>query len=123
MKFLSIIVCGLAGLGMNQSFALEQKKMLTIEDFRNEARQSKSLEDFLSKVPRDYMEEWTVMRDSASSQAGTEAEPRAIVFGNKGKVVFTFNGSSEQKGGDLIELMYLDKNNEYKFQFFHPKSP
>jgi hypothetical protein len=50
----------------------------------------------------------TAAYDSNSMQGATFTEPRVIVFGPTAKLVFTFNGNQDQRGGESIEVMRFD---------------
>jgi hypothetical protein len=45
------------------------------------------------------------MRRSASIQDASDAHPRAIVFGDDARFIFTFNGEPSQRGYDAVEIL------------------
>jgi hypothetical protein len=46
-----------------------------------------------------------LMRRSASIQDASDAHPRAIVFGDDARFIFTFNGEPSQRGYDAVEIL------------------
>jgi|GEM_PF-3235283 len=75
-----------------------------------------SIEEFLSKLPDDELRNFTLMHDSKSLQQASAQNPRAILYGDDGQWVITFNGDASQMGGDTIEMMIRDdRTHSYGF--------
>ena len=75
-----------------------------IEDFirTNDIR---SVEQFLSYLPSSYLDHYALMFQSRSLQSASFANPRALIFGNSGKLIISFNGSPDQTGYYAIEAI------------------
>lgn len=69
-----------------------------------------SIEAFISKLPEEHLQNYTLMHHSKSLHGSSYQSPRAILFGNEGQWVVAFNGDSSQAAGKKIEMMIYDPN-------------
>ena len=88
-------------------------------DFINAMLKDKNIqtmEDYISELPEEYRENFTLMHKSNSLHGSSYENPRAILFGKSGHWIFTFNGSPSQEAGEMIEIMHYDSTNK-KYNF------
>ncbi len=68
-----------------------------------------SVESVLRLLPKDYLTNYTLVFESRSLQQSTVKNPRAIVFGNDGRLIITFNGDPTLPGYDSVETMQFNQ--------------
>ncbi|MCC6276586.1 MAG: hypothetical protein IT289_01580 [Oligoflexia bacterium] len=76
----------------------------------------KTIESFLEALPAESKKHFTFVYQSRSLHGSSALNPRALVYLNRGKLVFSFNGSPEQKNFDKLEVMEFDQK-ESRFRF------
>ncbi|MBL7544957.1 MAG: hypothetical protein JNL11_14155 [Bdellovibrionaceae bacterium] len=64
----------------------------------------------LRMLPQSYRSNYTLMHTSGSIQPGTFLNPRAILFGETGSLIITFNGDKSQYGYNALEIASYDEN-------------
>lgn len=67
-----------------------------------------SVETFLAWVEKEFpahLRHYTLAHQSDSLQEASPEDPRVLAFGPDAKLIFTFNGSPEQKGFERVEFM------------------
>ncbi len=77
------------------SQAVTQQKLSSVEEL---------LGWFATNEP-NQLDHFTLMRRSGSIQDASELFPRAIVFGEDARFIFTFNGHAEQRQNDAVEFL------------------
>lgn len=84
---------------------------LTFATFLETVKKSRTIEEALPLLEKNYyqfMHSYTLMYDSFSLHESTMLDPRAIVFGQGARFVFSFNGDSKKRGGYAFETMEFD---------------
>lgn len=66
------------------------------------------LADVLPELPSELRSQFTLMYRSQSLQAASDDAPRAILFGNDGRLALAFNGEAKQAGFSSLEAMEFD---------------
>lgn len=89
---------------------------LTYEQMRDAVRGERltSVEALLAWISRthpEFFENFTLMRESRSTQAATGKDPRAIVFQQDGRLVLTFNGDAQEQGFERVEILQFREPN------------
>lgn len=105
--FLLLLVC-------SSAFA----EIVTVQTIKNQIRDNniRTMDDFIAKLPSDLLTHFTLMHHSKSLHGSSYEEPRALLFGETGQWVVSFNGSSSQEAGDMVEMMIYDpKTKTYAF--------
>lgn len=105
--FLLLLVC-------SSAFA----EIVTVQTIKNQIRDNniRTMDDFIAKLPSDLLTHFTLMHSSKSLHGSSFQEPRALLFGETGQWVVSFNGSSDQDAGDMVEMMIYDpKTKTYAF--------
>ncbi len=69
-----------------------------------ESQGIQSIEELLPKLPKELLENYTLMHHSESAQGATPLNPRVILFSKNAKTIITFNGSHEQEGFNRLEF-------------------
>lgn len=86
---------------------LQEKKFSKLDD----------LLDDLNQNQPDFMSRYTLVYDSKSLHESSKEFPRAIVYGENGKFIISFNGHPKQKGYDLLEVVqFNDKSKRFEFR-------
>jgi hypothetical protein len=64
-----------------------------------------SIEGLLPLLPASFRSGFTLVRNSLSLQSASVTNPRAIVYGQDGRLLMAFNGNSSQDGFDNLEMI------------------
>ncbi len=75
-----------------------------------------SMDKLIEVLPDDLKKNYTLMRTSRSLHEASYEKPRAILFGNTGNLIVTFNSDSSQKGGNAMEIMEFTKTPTPRFE-------
>jgi hypothetical protein len=88
------------------------------EDLTNliQSQGLKSVEEVLPRLPIEMRTNYTLMYFSRSLQSATSDFPRAILFGENGKLTCAFNGDPSQYGYDSMECFQF-RSEERRFDF------
>ncbi|MFL5812596.1 MAG: c-type cytochrome [Bdellovibrionia bacterium] len=84
-----------------------------------ESKDIRSIEALLPALPKELRDNFVLMRHSGSVQAATPENPRAILFGNTGKLVLSFTGNDSMRGGKNIEILELDESSSHPHFVVH----
>ncbi len=97
--------------------ARSQELSLTLIKNNLETTKARTVDQFLSELPKDALQHYTLVHTSRSLQQGSFDFPRAVIFSSNAKFIMSFNGSDEQRGYKSLELM---EYNEIKkiYDFF-----
>ncbi len=57
----------------------------------------------LDVLPKEYLNNFTLIKTGSALQQSSPDAPRAILFGDTGNLVITYNGSPDQVGYDSLE--------------------
>lgn len=68
-----------------------------------------SVDALLAALPESYLEHYTLMFESRSTQGARFQQPRAIVFGQDASLILAFNGSPSELGYSSLETMEFDR--------------
>jgi hypothetical protein len=90
----------------------ELQKLIVSKDIR-------SIEALLPALPKELRDNFVLMRHSGSIQGATPENPRAILFGNTGKLILSFTGNDSMRGGKNIEIMELDESSSHPHFIVH----
>jgi len=71
-----------------------------------------SIEQLLSQLPESLRSQYALVFKSRSLQDGTFTNPRAIVFSDNGKFIFSFNGDHTQKGYYAFETAEFNEHSK-----------
>jgi len=93
----------------------EEPTFETIQQWVNQG-EVPTVEAFLGKLPSSLRSNFTLMRESKSSQQASGSAPRAILFGETGKLLVAFNGDPEQKGYNTVELIQFREPGRFEFR-------
>jgi hypothetical protein len=74
-----------------------------------ESEKIDSVETFISKLPEEHLKNFTLMHHSKSLHESSYENPRAILYGEKGQWIVSFNGTDTQAAGKKIEMMIYDQ--------------
>lgn len=113
MRFLLITLIFLRMIPLSFSQTIH-----SVESIRNMIRERniRSMDEFISELPSDILTHYTLMHESKSLHGSSFIEPRAILFGSNGQWIVSFNGSSTQGAGDMVEMMlYNPTEKSYGF--------
>lgn len=80
----------------------------TFADFLEQAKGARTLSESLHFLPKEYRENYTLMRESLSLHGASELAPRVISFGLTGETIYTFNGDSSQLNSFAMEIADFD---------------
>ncbi|MCB0415409.1 MAG: hypothetical protein KDD50_13825 [Bdellovibrionales bacterium] len=88
---------------------------LEFTDFKQRIleKKSNSVAKALLQLPEEYLENYTLVKNSQSLQSGTMLNPRAILFGDSGKTIYTFSGDPDLRGYSSIETVEAGEDNLY----------
>ncbi len=75
----------------------------------------KTVEQVLDVLPESYLKGYTLVHSSKSLQGASFMNPRAIVFGNDGHFIITFNGHPDQKGFHTLEMVEQNPHGQLEF--------
>lgn len=120
MRFLPLLLLLLSSLLHAQIHSVESIKEL----IRN--RNIRTMEEFISELPDDILTNYTLMHDSKSLHGSSFAQPRALLFGENGQWIVSFNGSTTQAAGSMVEMMIynpLDKTYAFHELDFSDATP
>jgi hypothetical protein len=81
-----------------------------------------SVEETLAVLPENVRRSFVLMRDSRSLQQASPDHPRAILFGDDGRFVLTFNGEPNQSGYNTLEIYQVNEQTS-KFEFYRLEYP
>lgn len=113
MRFLLIFLTFLSLIPL--SFSQTTHSVDSIRDMIRE-RNIRTMDEFISELPKDILTHYTLMHESKSLHGASFAEPRALLFGQTGQWIVSFNGSSGQAAGNMVEMMiYNPKDKTYAF--------
>jgi hypothetical protein len=86
-------------------------KNYTFFDFLSLVQSLKNdhLEKVIPQLPKEYLQNYTLMKSSRSLQSATPSAPRALLFGVTGNLILSFNGLPEQSGYSGIETAEFDE--------------
>jgi hypothetical protein len=95
---------------MCSAFAQAEGHVLSFSDIENliEKNDLRSIESFLSVLPNEYKNQYSLVFNSRGLQDGTPQDPRAILFSKNGNLFFSFNGNESEKGFYNIETIEFD---------------
>ena len=65
----------------------------------------KTISEAISKIPKEFRSNYTLMKDSESLQLSSPLSPRAILFGSTANFVLTFNGDPSMRGYNALETV------------------
>lgn len=85
---------------------LEEKRFEKIDD----------LLEYLSRTKPNYMSHYTLGYASRSLHESSKEHPRAIVFGETGRFIITFNGHPNQAAYDMLEVVEFNQRSK-KFEY------
>lgn len=86
----------------------------------------RKVEDLLAKLPADFRENYTLVYDSRSQQAGTKMAPRVLMFGKDAEMVIAFNGGEgkDEKSNAVEIAQFRPKTGKVELREIHfPKTP
>jgi len=66
------------------------------------------MSEILLDIPEEHRKNFTLAEDSKSLQKTSSLFPRAILFGNTGETIFTFNGDPKLGGYSTLEIADFD---------------
>ncbi len=76
-----------------------------------------TLEETLDLIPEDFFDNYVLMYRSRSLQEAQYLSPRAIVFGRSAKFIISFNGHSQQRGFNNLEIIqFREKTHSWEFR-------
>jgi hypothetical protein len=80
-------------------------------DFRDDLLRHKanSVEAGIAVLPAEFLNNFTLMRQGAALQSSRPEFPRAVLFGETGHLVVTFNGHADQSGFGSLETAEFDE--------------
>ncbi|MCB0393473.1 MAG: hypothetical protein KDD25_02875 [Bdellovibrionales bacterium] len=83
------------------------------------------VEGVISRLPDEYLENYTLVKTSRSMQGSSPTYPRAILFGRKANLILSFNGNPEDRGHGTLEMIqFRHEQNKIEFrQIDFNKSP
>lgn len=91
----------------------ELKKVVSEKDLR-------SIDQVIPYLPAEFRESFTLMHKSRSIQHSSPWAPRAIMFGNDGKLILSFNGDPTDAGFDRLEAIeFKDETDSFEFKFLY----
>lgn len=105
--------------------ALEPAPSFNVDDLVQFIGKNKitSVDALIPKLPAEIKKNVTFITDSQSLQAGSVTSPRAVIWNEKGGLVFTFNGGgADQRGNSSLELMQADSKTG-RLRFFEIAFP
>ena len=73
-----------------------------------QAHDPHTVEEVLALLPAPFREHYVLMFSSRSLQQGSMLAPRAIVFGQDGRFILSFNGQAQQRGFEALETLSWD---------------
>jgi hypothetical protein len=71
----------------------------------------KSVDDFLSLLPKKLTTDMIIMSSSQSAQSGTVESPRIILKSPNSEITLSFNTDVNLSGGDRVEALIFDAEN------------
>ncbi len=89
--------------GADFSFADFEEKVLK--------RRASRVSEAIALFPTEYLRNYTLIRDSQSLQQSSPLYPRAILFGDTAKTIYTFNGDSSHQGYSSLETVEAKGDN------------
>lgn len=103
---LSIVFLALDGVSFSKTFAELKTKILDLE--RQSPGKTYTIAQLLSELPLEQRANFTLIKKSESLQEASLLFPRVIMFGKDASMILTFNGNSQQKGYERIELIEVN---------------
>lgn len=80
-----------------------------------DAKKFPTVGDFVESLPADLRANFTLLKNTDSSQAASETAPRVVLFGRTGKLLVAFNGG-DGAGGDTVELIQFREPGRYELR-------
>jgi len=76
-----------------------------------------TVEQALALLPAELRANYTLVFSSRSLQDAAPAAPRAILYGQDGRLIVTFNGDANERGYSVLETMQFDeRSNSFQFR-------
>ncbi len=76
-----------------------------------------SVESLLAKLPKTFLQNYTLQFQGTGLQQASLENPRVLLFGERGKLVITFNGDESQHQFEHVEVLRYSDVKE-KFELF-----
>ena len=74
-----------------------------------------SVESLLAKLPKTFLQNYTLQFQGTGLQQASLENPRVLLFGERGKLVLTFNGDESQHQFEHVEVLgYSDEKEEFE---------
>ena len=110
--FFFILVYAISATAIGQSYSVDQ--------FWSDIQNNKitKVEDALAILPNEYLLHYGLVYDGKGVQESAQQFPRAVLFGNDGHMILTFNGSSDLGGYNEIEMTeFKSETGRYEYSF------
>src|SRR5689334_2657737 len=94
------------------SFAISASAQMTDDGVFSlvKSRNVSSVEQLIPLLPPAYHSNFTLVHASKSIQQASPLYPRAVLFGDDGRLLMSFNGHQSQFGANTLELLVFKEN-------------